>query len=509
MNSDLSYMNRNISIGNMKLIFDCRFVGYVVFVYFGNHLFVEFPCGINGPPRYYDFDDLYNIDPKTMQMISANYFAYAFADVPPATYYSSDSLESKLGMCGDNRTVANIKQVNNTGEFIYIINHVVYTAHFPVKWALDNQYSGFGPGVSNDRHCGNCNYYGSYRGVFIGYCCNCSIDHGLLRGYGFLDGDGNERTFDDIRDWYTELDYVICDANDAQSAAKSTYLQNVVLENIGYDSNCDTCLSGGPVPTTPDICDDQDDMDPVREYEDEYSSNISAMRESKQYPRRAYGIPDSIQHEVLRVITDNRLTPDFVRNKLEKFFADNGIKVTDNNYSFPIGYREEWDHYRTQKKPCYWYAWNIILRGHFENAHVQLRLYLANPPNKSNDNVEMVLACNTPDHSNEHIANLSMTLQYMGECIVDNVAFDSLQSKVIHQQSSSPIHSACEIAPIDGEIDSDSDSETETETEENSSEILFTPPHNPRMSIVDRMIGYCAIMYFVIIICSQIFTKPR
>lgn len=59
----------------------------------------------------------------------------------------------------------------------YKINNIKYHIRFPMEWAhnhtsihdatIDEQI-GTGP-----EECGNCNCYGSIRGIFVGYCSNC------------------------------------------------------------------------------------------------------------------------------------------------------------------------------------------------------------------------------------------------------------------------------------------------------------------------------------------------
>jgi hypothetical protein len=57
----------------------------------------------------------------------------------------------------------------------------LYTGTFPVDWAL-NHISKTGP-----AECPNCAYFGSWNGVFIGYCANCALDkYNGERGRGFI-----------------------------------------------------------------------------------------------------------------------------------------------------------------------------------------------------------------------------------------------------------------------------------------------------------------------------------
>jgi hypothetical protein len=62
----------------------------------------------------------------------------------------------------------------------YTYDDELYDKNFPREWAMFH-HPGTGP-----KECGNCGKYGSWRGVFIGYCLNCAnyVYH-LERGSGF------------------------------------------------------------------------------------------------------------------------------------------------------------------------------------------------------------------------------------------------------------------------------------------------------------------------------------
>ena len=67
----------------------------------------------------------------------------------------------------------------------YVYDEFKYHPRFPIDWAMnhrkfqDGEYElGTGP-----KECGNCDAYGSIRGVFIGYCSGC------LEHYSHLDDD--------------------------------------------------------------------------------------------------------------------------------------------------------------------------------------------------------------------------------------------------------------------------------------------------------------------------------
>jgi len=267
------------------------------------------------------------------------------------------------------KIIASFYQVKSTGEYIYMIDNVAYSEHFPIEWALrpmethdeDGAEYIYGPGTSR-RHCGNCNVYGSWRGVFIGYCINCAGVYELARGNG-LEDHGIDIT-------------------------QSAYLQGIDLTTVGYNIapgekyNC--CLSGGRLPTGPDICHDQTDVDPVREDEiDKVVANVfpHSTWVSKRHPRRAYGISSNNYNEIIITEQTCELTPDLIRSKMEAFLRENDIEITDDNYSFPIGERPAWDCYRITKKPSWWFAWNAILRDPqkmYEEVYLHIRLYVSN-----------------------------------------------------------------------------------------------------------------------------------
>lgn len=111
-----------------------------------------------------------------------------------------------------------IEIIQGSCQKIYQIGTVQYDIHFPLHWALDpmqleNDY------VCGPSHCNNCLEYGSYRGVFIGYCLNCATEYGYERGNGFMthgvecsEGDGRE----------------------PKNSVWNTYLKNVDLEKVGW-----------------------------------------------------------------------------------------------------------------------------------------------------------------------------------------------------------------------------------------------------------------------------------
>ena len=62
----------------------------------------------------------------------------------------------------------------------YTYDNELYAIPFPREWAM-NHIPKTGP-----KECKNCAYYGSWRGVFIGYCMNCAVhQYHFSRGNGF------------------------------------------------------------------------------------------------------------------------------------------------------------------------------------------------------------------------------------------------------------------------------------------------------------------------------------
>lgn len=121
----------------------------------------------------------YFLNLKTMAQFNPKEFVYHYRSGKPA-YYSYD------------------------GE--------LYCGTFPEKWA-ENFLEGTGP-----KECGNCAHYGSWNGVFMGYCANCAqYYYNGERGRGFIDI-GRE-----------------CDYNDdmCRVSAFDTYLKGVSPHDVG------------------------------------------------------------------------------------------------------------------------------------------------------------------------------------------------------------------------------------------------------------------------------------
>ena len=94
----------------------------------------------------------------------------------------------------------------------YSYDDELYAATFPEEW-VENHLDGTGP-----KDCGNCAFYGSWNGVFIGYCCNCAIhDYYGTRGRGFIH-QGHE---------------LMDDSNQEIPSAFDTYLKYVNHRDVG------------------------------------------------------------------------------------------------------------------------------------------------------------------------------------------------------------------------------------------------------------------------------------
>jgi len=75
------------------------------------------------------------------------------------------------------------------GEY-YVIDGIKYDAHFPEEWARDHKDFEQEPhedylARTGPEKCGNCAFYGTLRGVFIGYCGNCAREYNFERGRSF------------------------------------------------------------------------------------------------------------------------------------------------------------------------------------------------------------------------------------------------------------------------------------------------------------------------------------
>jgi hypothetical protein len=96
----------------------------------------------------------------------------------------------------------------------YSYHGELYIKQFPIAWAKSHAPE------TGPEECGNCSFYGSWNGVFIGYCANCAEHiYEYRRGHGFIEH-GEE----------LDLDIIPLRAMD-------TYLHGVKLDEIEYVPN--------------------------------------------------------------------------------------------------------------------------------------------------------------------------------------------------------------------------------------------------------------------------------
>ena len=109
----------------------------------------------------------------------------------------------------------------------YSYDGELYTETFPREW-VENCKSGTGP-----RDCKECARYGSWNGVFIGYCTNCAVEYEYKRGLGFVYGD--EFLDSDLKEGKKIVigrRYLLLEGVEFVSAA-DTYLKDIKLNDIG------------------------------------------------------------------------------------------------------------------------------------------------------------------------------------------------------------------------------------------------------------------------------------
>ena len=109
----------------------------------------------------------------------------------------------------------NSDEIIDLGSY-YSYRGDLYIKQFPMMWA-ESHAPGTGP-----EECENCSFYGSWNGIFIGYCANCAINvYEYQRGHGFIEH-GEELDLDIL-----------------QLRAMDTYLHGVNLDEIEYLPNID------------------------------------------------------------------------------------------------------------------------------------------------------------------------------------------------------------------------------------------------------------------------------
>ena len=109
----------------------------------------------------------------------------------------------------------------------YSYDGELYTETVPREW-VENCKSGTGP-----RDCKECARYGSWNGVFIGYCTNCAVEYEYKRGLGFVYGD--EFLDSDLKEGEEIVlgrRYLLLEDMEFVTAV-DTYLKDINLDDIG------------------------------------------------------------------------------------------------------------------------------------------------------------------------------------------------------------------------------------------------------------------------------------
>jgi len=140
----------------------------------------------------------------------------------------------------------------------YSYDGQLYTRTFPIEWA-ENHLPGTGP-----EECGNCAWFGSWNGVFIGYCANCVYEYTGERGCGFADC-GVELEIYQYKDEHSEN-------ADKHLRAFDTYLKDIKLDDIGDK----------------DFMDSAKMMEPPQQYYHEYDYAENIDSDEDDYPEEEY-----------------------------------------------------------------------------------------------------------------------------------------------------------------------------------------------------------------------------
>ena len=132
----------------------------------------------------------------------------------------------------------------------------LYIKQFPKMWATSHVPE------TGPAECENCNFYGSWNGVFIGYCMNCAeYVYEYQRGHGFIEH-GEEVNNEDI----------------PQLRAMDTYLYGVELDEI---------KTSIPNRDFYELSESEDSEDDVDRYLDKLKEHKKTnMRSDEPYVRR-------------------------------------------------------------------------------------------------------------------------------------------------------------------------------------------------------------------------------
>lgn len=102
--------------------------------------------------------------------------------------------------------MVSIKKMSIQGEQgeYYVINGIKYDVHFPKEWANDHKdflqefpYDNY-LALTGPEKCLNCEFYGSFQGVFVGYCMNCAREYNFERGKGYIHNQTQEEMWESL-----------------------------------------------------------------------------------------------------------------------------------------------------------------------------------------------------------------------------------------------------------------------------------------------------------------------
>ena len=108
----------------------------------------------------------------------------------------------------------------------YKYKGVHYDIAFPIFWVL-NEHPETGP-----HNCNNCKNFGTFRGVFLMYCCNCAPYYYNNVGYGAINNGSELIDGNDIQNsaWYTYLKY-----RNLKLIGLPEELENIDFDQQGYE----------------------------------------------------------------------------------------------------------------------------------------------------------------------------------------------------------------------------------------------------------------------------------
>jgi hypothetical protein len=175
----------------------------------------------------------------------------------------------------------------------YVYDGELYTKQFPISWAETHEL-GTGP-----KECLNCDTYGTWNGVFIGYCGNCAqyVYEGG-RGCGFI-GWGEEGVKKEgEEDWIRAFD---------------TYLLGVNLDDIGDTDFCDSrvlveynftnCYEVLGEEYAAEVF--KDEYEDQEEYQEEEELEITWSYDTNRLTKNVYDSDDEFDYDSDKTIVDD------------------------------------------------------------------------------------------------------------------------------------------------------------------------------------------------------------